>query len=109
MQVEATGDDKSPAGAEDTNLFIVVSYALDNGQLVVRSLNTDLVNTDLADTAALQAAFAANRNDPVCSTNLHNSGNSQRGRTTFLRNGNNGRETNHNITVSGSKMSCATR
>ena len=64
MQVEVTGDDKGPAGAEDTNLFIVVSYALDNGQLVVRSLNTDLVNTDLADTAALQAAFAANRNDP---------------------------------------------
>lgn len=64
MQVEVTGDDKGPAGAEATNLLIFVSYALDNGQVVVRSLNTDLVNADLADTAALQAAFAAKGNDP---------------------------------------------
>ena len=57
-------DYDAPLVGEASLLFIVVSYALDNGQLVVRSLNTDLVNTDLADTAALQAAFAANRNDP---------------------------------------------
>ena len=65
MQLEVTGDnDKGPVGAEDDNLFGVVSYALDNGKLVVRSLNTDLVNAELADTATLQAAFAANRDNP---------------------------------------------
>jgi hypothetical protein len=65
MQVEVTGDnDKGPVGTEDDNLFSVATYALDNGELVVRSLNTDLVNTDLADTTALQAAFVANRDDP---------------------------------------------
>ena len=65
MQVEVTGDnDKGPVGAEDDNLFSVVSYALDNGKLVVRSLNTDLVDAELADTVALQAAFAANRDNP---------------------------------------------
>ena len=65
MQVEVTGDSKEGSvGAEDDNLFSVVTYALDNGELVVRSLNTDLVDTDLADTAALQAAFVANRGNP---------------------------------------------
>ena len=65
MQVEVTGDnDKGPVGTEDDNLFSVASYALDNDKLVVRELNKDLVNADLADTAALQAAFVANRDDP---------------------------------------------
>ena len=64
IQWEYTGDEKGPVDAEDTNLFSVVTYALDNDELVVRSLNTDLVNEDLADTAALQAAFVANRDDP---------------------------------------------
>jgi len=64
MQLEVTGDDKGPVGAKDDNLFSVVSYALEDGKLVVRSLNTDLVDAELADTAALQAAFAANRDNP---------------------------------------------
>jgi len=66
MQVEVTGgNDKGPVGTEDDDLFSVVSYALDNDKLVVRSLNTDLVNADLADTTALQVAFAANRDNPL--------------------------------------------
>lgn len=64
IQVEVTGDDKGPVGAEDGNLFSVFSYALDNRGLVVRSLNTDLVNAELTDTAALQAAFAASKDNP---------------------------------------------
>ena len=65
MQVEVTGDnDKGPVGAEDDNLFSVVSYTLNNGALVVRSLNTDLVKAELADASALQAAFVANRDNP---------------------------------------------
>jgi hypothetical protein len=64
MQLEVTGDDQGPVDAKDDNLFSVVSYALDKDKLVVRSLNTDLVDAELADTAALQAAFAANRDNP---------------------------------------------
>ena len=64
VQLEVTGTNEGPVGAEDTDLFGVLSYTLDNGELVIRSLNTALVNKDLADTAALQAAFAANRDDP---------------------------------------------
>ena len=64
VQLEVTGTNEGPVGAEETDLFGVLSYTLDNGKLVIRSLNTALVNKDLADTAALQAAFAANRDDP---------------------------------------------
>jgi hypothetical protein len=64
VQLEITGTNEGPFDNEDTDLFSVVSYALDNGELVIRILNTDLVNKDLADTFALQAAFAANRDNP---------------------------------------------
>jgi hypothetical protein len=64
LQLEVTADNEGPVGAEDTDLFSVVSCALDNGELVYRSLNTDLINKDLADTDSLQAAFIANRDDP---------------------------------------------
>lgn len=64
MQLEVTGTDEGSVGDEDADLFSVVSYVLDNGKLVYRSLNTDLVDTGLADTAALQAAFIANLDDP---------------------------------------------
>jgi hypothetical protein len=64
VQLEVTGSNEGPVGAEETDLFTVASYTLVNGEFVVRGLNTDLVNKDLADTAALQAAFIANRDDP---------------------------------------------
>ncbi|MFC1701731.1 hypothetical protein ACFL1J_03165 [Pseudomonadota bacterium] len=64
MQLEVTGTDEGPVDVEDTDRFSVVSYAMDNDEILYRSLNTDLVNKDLADTAALQVAFAANRDDP---------------------------------------------
>ena len=65
MQLECTGDDKGPVDAKDKRLFSVVSFTLGNGELVVRSLNTDLVSRDLVNTAALQVAFAANRDNPI--------------------------------------------
>ncbi len=64
MQLEFTGTEEGSVGAEDSDLFTVVFYVLNNDGLTVRTLNTDLVDSDLADTASLQAAFAANRDDP---------------------------------------------
>ena len=64
MQLKVTGSDEGPVDDDDTELFSVVSYALDNDKLMYRSLNTGLVSKDLTDTPALQAAFAANRDDP---------------------------------------------
>ena len=65
MQVEFTGDEEGPIDAKYKQLFSVLSFTLGNGELVVRSLNTDLVNQDLVNTAALQVAFAANRDNPL--------------------------------------------
>lgn len=64
MQVEVTGDEEDPIDVEYTDIFSVYSYALDNGELVVKSLNIELVNEYLADSAALQAAFVAHMDDP---------------------------------------------
>jgi len=64
IQLEVTGSNEGPVGEDDHDLFSVISYTLNNGEYVVRSLNTDLVDDSLADTAALQAAFIANRDDP---------------------------------------------
>jgi len=64
MQLELIGDDERPVEAGDTDLFSVASYALNDGELVVRMLNSDVIKGDLADTAALQEAFAANRDNP---------------------------------------------
>lgn len=64
VQLEVTGTNEGPVSAEDTDLFSVFSCTLANGELTVRSLNTNMVNEDLADTAALRAAFTANRDDP---------------------------------------------
>ena len=72
IQTQYTGDNNGPVDANQvkildmkfTKLFSVYSYALNNDELVLRELNQDLVSTDLADTATLQAAFAANRDNP---------------------------------------------
>ena len=50
-------------GMKFTSLFSVFSYALNNDELVLQQFNKDLVNTNLTDTAALQAAFVANRDN----------------------------------------------
>jgi len=64
MQLEAIGDDEQPVENGTTDLFTVVSYALTDGKLEVRMLNTKVVNKDLADTASLQEAFSANSDNP---------------------------------------------
>jgi hypothetical protein len=64
LQLEVTGDDDGPAGENDSNLFSAFSYTLDNGEMTVRELNTDLVDDNLADTAALQAAFKQHKDHP---------------------------------------------
>jgi hypothetical protein len=64
LQTQYTGDKDGPVDVKYTRLFSVYSYALHNDELVLQQLNKDLVNTNLTDTAALQAAFVANRDNP---------------------------------------------
>ena len=64
VQLEATGDNEGPVTAEDTDLFAVYSWAMEGGELVVKTLNADLLPPDIEGTAALQAAFAEHRDNP---------------------------------------------
>ena len=54
-------DEDGPVTEEDSDLFSVMSYSLSGDDLEVRSLNTELVNTELADTRAMQKAFHKHR------------------------------------------------
>lgn len=61
VQLQVTGDEHGPAGADETDLFSVISYELQGEGLVMKALNTQYVDANLPDTEALQQAFAANR------------------------------------------------
>lgn len=65
LQLQVTGDDEGPAGLDDANLFSVFAYTHENGELKVSSLNTDLVSERLPDTASLQEAFRAHKDNPA--------------------------------------------
>jgi len=64
IQVQLTGDYKGPVDAQSTGNFSAFSYTVINDGLAVQELNNELIPIDLADTAALQAAFIANKDDP---------------------------------------------
>lgn len=64
LQLEVTGDEHGPAEKGEADLFSVMHFEFEDGYLVIRSLNTELVDPDLADTAALQAAFEQHREHP---------------------------------------------
>ena len=64
LQLEVTGDEDGPATPDDTDLFSVVSYSISGDELVMHSLNTDLIDENLADTPALQKAFFEHREHP---------------------------------------------
>jgi hypothetical protein len=49
-------------------LFDVASYEFANGELVVKTLNSDLVATDSTDPEALRAAFLKHKGDKALFT-----------------------------------------
>jgi hypothetical protein len=66
VQIESIGTENGPLDKDDiyvtpeTNewpIFDVVSYALANGELTIKILNTDLVDNELKDSEALRKSF----------------------------------------------------
>lgn len=57
VQLQIIGTDDGPLQIHEKNLFHVVSYRLTDGQLEIKSLNTDLVNDELKTTGSLRDAF----------------------------------------------------
>ena len=58
VQIESIGTEKGPIDKDyKWPIFHVVSYALVNGELEIKLLNTDLVDNELKDSEALRKSF----------------------------------------------------
>jgi len=61
VQLEAIGSEAGPFEKDIKTLFNVMSLASENDELVMRFINTDLVDTDLESIEALKEAFLKNQ------------------------------------------------
>jgi len=61
LQIIGTGD--GPPKKDKTELFSAVSYQLTDGQLEIKTLDTDLVNDDLKTTDELRKAFLKHKDN----------------------------------------------
>jgi hypothetical protein len=57
LQLEVTGDEHGPAEPGEADLYSVISYEFDGQDLIMRSLNTELVDPASPDTEQLRLAF----------------------------------------------------
>ncbi len=66
VQLEAIGDGKGPLGGDGDIVtpFEVVSYEVKDGNLEIRTLNSELLGKGLKTTEALQEAFLKNKDHP---------------------------------------------
>ena len=64
IQLELIGDDNESIDRAKKDRFMVASIRLLEGKLEVRTLNTELVSTQLADSQSLKDAFIANIKNP---------------------------------------------
>ena len=57
VQLQLIGIDYKPVDRQQKDLFHVAAYESVNGELIIRTLNSDLVGDGLKDTEALEKAF----------------------------------------------------
>lgn len=62
VQLQLIGMNNEPVGRQEKGLFHVVSYALVNGELVIRTLNSDVADDSLKDAGSLVNAFLKHKN-----------------------------------------------
>ena len=63
VQLQLIGTEEGNIDQDTKKLFHVVSYQLSNGELIIKTLNTDLVRDDLKDSKALKEAFLKHKAD----------------------------------------------
>lgn len=63
VQLQIIGTAEGNLDKDNKKLFHVVSYQLSNGELIIKTLNTDLVDDDVKDSEALKKAFLKHRGD----------------------------------------------
>ena len=69
VQLQLIGTGNGPLDKDQKALFHVASYQLVNGELEIKTLNTDLVDGDLKDAEALKSAFLKYRDNQELFTN----------------------------------------
>ena len=72
IQLQVIGTDDGPPKEDEKELFHVASYQLMDGELEIKTLNTDLVDDNLKTTAALVEAFLNHKDNKELFTNLEN-------------------------------------
>jgi len=64
VQLDLLGSDEELVAKDDEDRFHVASYEWLNGQLVIRTLNSEVVDDDISDSESLRKAFLANKDNP---------------------------------------------
>ncbi|OGP53442.1 MAG: hypothetical protein A2Y65_07055 [Deltaproteobacteria bacterium RBG_13_52_11] len=63
VQIQIIGTAEGNLDKDNKELFHVVSYQLSNGELIIKILNTNLVDDGLKDSEALKKAFLKHKDD----------------------------------------------
>ena len=63
VQIQLIGTEEGNLDKNNKELFQVVSYQLSHGDLIIKTLNSNLVGDDLRDSEALKKAFLKHKND----------------------------------------------
>jgi hypothetical protein len=63
VQLQFIGSENGPPEKEEKDLFSVVSYLLEDGELEVKTINTELVDEHIEDSEALRKAFLKHRDN----------------------------------------------
>jgi hypothetical protein len=63
VQLQVIGANDGPPEKDETKLFYAVSYELTEGELQIKTLNTDLVKDDLKTTEELRKAFLTHKDN----------------------------------------------
>jgi hypothetical protein len=63
VQIQIIGTAEGNLDKDNKELFQVVSYQLSNSELIIKTLNTNLVDDDLKDSEALKKAFLKHKDD----------------------------------------------
>lgn len=69
VQLQVIGIDNKPVDPQKKDLFHVASYERVNGELVIRTLNSDLIGEGLKDTGALVKVFFQHKGSTELFTN----------------------------------------
>jgi hypothetical protein len=64
VQLELTGTDEESVEQGQENRYVVAQYTMVNGQLEIKTLNSELVSNSITDPETLRQVFAEHKNNP---------------------------------------------